>query len=451
VVERECGMAWQAAVGRVDITPPVDTPMGGYGTPLDGVTRRAVGTRNPLWARAVALWDSGRPHVLLCTDVLGWATDAATQVRQRLAGATGIPESQLILTSTHNHNGPALPGVGDPWLEYGLTDTTALGDYEEFLVDVVIGLVLDLLGGDRIPATVDYQVTAASFSANREDLPYTETDVPVLVARHLDGSPLAVVFGYGCHPVCSGGQNLWDGDYPAAAAAVIDAALPEGMGVFLPGPAGDQDPVGERGWQLTTDIGAELGAAVLSAAATPGRELTGVKAARLGTASLPLDVTISPGNLTAAADDYAERVRRAIAPGWVLRHAERMVDVLASGQAIATAVDLPVQVWRLAGAPDLRLAFVGGELVSGYAVYLRQHCDGADGLWIGGYGPGSVGYLPSDELLPPLRLGGSYAGGWDPDFPGLAGGSACAYGLPAHFLAGGIEPAVVDALVELMG
>jgi hypothetical protein len=53
-------------------------------------------------------------------------------------------------------------------------------------------------------------------------------------------------------------------------------------------------------------------------------------------------------------------------------------------------------------------------------------------------------------MLPPLRLGGSYAGAWDPDFPGLAGGSACAYGLPAHFLAGAVEPAIVDALIPAL-
>jgi len=442
-------MAWQAAAGKAEITPPVGTPMGGYGTPFGGTPRLAVGTSNPLWARSVVLWDNGRPHVLLCADILGWSTDAATMVRQQVAAATALPEARLLLTSTHTHNGPAVPGVADPWLVYELTDTAPLAAYEEFLVDTVVSLVLELLAGPREVVTVDYQVTSAPFSANREDLPYTESDVPVLVARRADGTPVAVVFGYGCHPVCAGMLDLWDGDYPAVAAGLIDDAFPDGVAVFLPGPAGDQDPVGPRGAALSLDCGAQLADAVRSVADIPARRLTRVSAARLSTAELPLDVSLDPGNLAVARDFYAERASQP-GPGWELRHAALMVELIEAGEPLATTVDLPVQGWRLTGTPALRLAFVGGEIVSGYAVYLRGRFGGAEGLWFGGYGPGTVAYLPSDELLPPLRSGGSYAGGWNPDFPGLAGGSMCAYGWPGHFLAGGVQTPIVDAVTGVV-
>ena len=442
-------MAWQAAVGRADITPPAGIPMGGYGTPFGGMPRIAVGSSGPLWARAVVLWDSGRPHVLLCTDLLGWSVAAAAEVRRRVAASGGPREPRLLLTATHTHNGPALPDVTDPWLTYELADTSAPEAYEEFLVDTVVTLVLDLLAGGRTSVSVDYQVTSAGFSANREGLTYTESDVPVLVARHPDGTPLAVVFGYGCHPVCAGSRDVWDGDYPATACTLIDDALPDGMALYLPGPAGDQDPIGARGEALAFDCGAQLAGAVLAAIGLPGRPLTRVSSARLRTASVPLDVTLNPVNLLQVRDAYALRASNG-GPGWVLRHAASMVQLLESGAPIATAVDLPIQGWRFAGPPPLRLAFVGGELVSGYAVLLRQILGGAEGLWIGGYGPGSVAYVASDELLPPLRSGGSYAGGWDPDAPGIAGGSMCIYGPPGHFLAGAVEPAVVNALIPLL-
>jgi hypothetical protein len=443
-------MAWQAAASRVEITPPAGMPMGGYGTPFGGVPRSAVGTSSPLWARAVVLWDAGRPHVLVGADLLGWSTAAAAEIRHRVAAATGLGEARVLLTATHTHNGPALPGVADPWLTYALVDMTPLTAYEVFLINTVVELVLDLLAGDRETVGVDYQVASAGFSANREGLPYTESDVPVLVARRPDGSPLAVVFGYGCHPVCAGLQELWDGDYAAAAAALVDDALTDGMGLFLPGPAGDQDPVGPRGWQLAIDCSAQLADAVLTAAAVPGRPLTRVSAARLAVADVPLDVTLTPENLVGARVAYADRATRP-GSGWVLRHAATMIELIDSGAPLPTAAEVPFQAWRLAGETPLRLAFVGGELVSGYAVHLRGRFDDSDGVWVGGYGPGSVGYLPSDELLPPIRSGGSYAGGWDADFPGLAGGSMCAYGLPGHFLAGGVEPAIVDTLVPLLG
>ena len=443
-------MTWHAAVGRADLTPPAGMPMGGYGSPFGGAPRTAVGTSNALWARAVALWDRTGPHVLLCADVLGWSAAAAGEVRQRVAATAGLPEARLLLTATHTHNGPALPGVLDPWLTYELADTTLLTAYEEFLVARAAELVLELLAGARHVVTVDYQVTSATFAANREGLSYTESDVPVLVARRPDGTPLAVVFGYGCHPVCAGMLDVWDGDYPAAAATYLDAALPDGMAVFMPGPAGDQDPLGARGMPLAVDCGRQLADAVLAVVQTPGQPLTRVSAARLATVGVPLDVTLTPENLLLAREFYAERASEPV-PGWVLRHAALMVEQLDAGQVFPTTVDLPVQGWRLAGSPPLRLAFVGAELVSGYAVYLRERYGGTEGIWSGGYGPGSVAYLPSDELLPPLRSGGSYAGGWDPDFPGLAGGSMCIYGWPAHFLAGGVEPAVIDGVTSVLG
>jgi hypothetical protein len=444
-------MPWQAAVGRVDVTPPTGTPMGGYGTALGEPPRTATGTFAPLQARAVALWDSGSPAALVSADVLGWSSAAATTVRQRVTAATELPPERLLLTATHTHNGPALPGVLDPWTTYGLTDTSGPGAAERILVDAVVSQVTGVLTGPRRPVTLDHQVASASFSANREGLSYVETAVPVLVARGTDARPVAVLFGFGTHPVSAGAQTLWDGDYPAAAAAAVEAVLPGATAVFVPGPAGDQDPLGARGWLLRSALGVQLANAVVTAVATPGRPLTGLTWARLSTVDLPLDITVTPGNLAAVRAAFAARASNG-GPGWVVRHAQAMVQAIDSGAPLPTTVRTPLQAWQLAGSPPLRLAVTGGELVSGYAVYFRQRFGDTTGLWIGGYGPGSVSYLPSDALLPPLRTGGSYAGGWDPDQPGIAGGAMCIYSRLAHYRAGagGVESALIGALTALL-
>jgi neutral ceramidase len=445
-------VAWQAAGGRVDITPAPGTPMAGYGAGLGEPARTATGTFTPLQARALALWDAGRPAVVVSADVLGWSAAAATTVRQRVAAETDLPAARLLLTATHTHNGAALPGVLDPWTTYGLTDTTPLEAAEQVLVDGVVGLVTGVLKGPRQAVTVDHQVTSASFSANREGLSYVETAVPVLVARLPDGQPLGVLFGFGTHPVSAGAQTLWDGDFPAAAAAAVEAVLPGATAVFLPGPAGDQDPLGDRGWGLRSSLGGRLADAVLTAAVVPGRPMAGLASTGLTTVDLPLDVTVSPDNLRAVRDAFAARAA-AGGLGWEVRHAQAMVQLLGSGAPVATAVTTPLQAWQLSGDPPLRMAFTGGELVSGFAVYLRQRFGGTTGLWIGGYGPGAVSYLPSDALLPPLRTGGSYASGWDPDHPGIAGGAMCIYSHLAHYRAGpgGVEPALIGALTALLG
>jgi hypothetical protein len=425
--------------------------MGGYGISLGGAPRTATGTFSPLLARGLALWDSGEPLVVVSTDALGWPAAAAESVRQRVGDATGLPAPRLLLTASHTHNGSALPGVLDPNMAYGLTDTASIEAYLQTLCDAVVVLVQSLLAGERTTVQLDYQVTSANFSYNREGLPYTETAVPVLAARTGGGPPLAVLFGYGAHPVAAGYQTLWDGDYPSAAAAAIEATLPGCTALFLPGPAGDQDPAGVRGWLLRSSLGAQLAAAVVTAVTSPGTALTGLGAADLSSVRLPLDVDSSPGNLAAVRTAYVSRA--AASPlGWEVRHARSVIGLIDGGAAIDTAVTVALQAWRFAAGTPLQLAFVGGELTSGYAVALRQRHGGTAGLWLGGYGPGLASYLPSDELLPPIRSGGSYGGGWDSDFPGIAGGSMCIYGPIGHFLAGtgGVEPTLIAALTSLL-
>jgi hypothetical protein len=95
--------------------------------------------------------------------------------------------------------------------------------------------------------------------------------VPILTARRADGLPAVVLFSYGTHPVTAGEQTMWDGDFPSAAAAVIEAAIPGCVAVFLPGPAGDQDPAWPRSWAERNRHGASLGQAVVQKASAPGR------------------------------------------------------------------------------------------------------------------------------------------------------------------------------------
>jgi hypothetical protein len=162
--------------------------------------------------------------------------------------------------------------------------------------------------------------------------------------------------------------------------------------------------------------------------------------------NLPLDITDTPSNLAAVKNWYQARLSSEFS--WYRRHAGVMIEQLQTNSFVTT-VPLPLQVWKLQGRPMLRLAFTGGELVSGYGAYFRNQYGGADRLLIVGYANEIPAYIPSDELLPPLCSGGSYAGGWHTDFPGIAGHSQCFYGCYlGHFLAGtdGVESTLISAL-----
>ena len=123
-------------------------------------------------------------------------------------------------------------------------------------------------------------------------------------------------------------------------------------------------------------------------------------------------------------------VARQTAPGlypWYARQGEVMVDELQDqhprGQPGVEAVRQP------------NIADRDGRRRAGQRVRSTRY-GGANGLIIGGYANGCTCYLPSNELLPPIKTGGSYEGGWKTDHPGIAGESMTVYGQIAHCKAG---------------
>lgn len=430
-------MSLAISTAKADITPPVGTPLAG-----DGVDspRLSTGSNAPLYARCTILWDSGWPNVIVTLDTLAIPRSLNLAIRAAVEplGPPGMPigHEDLILTATHTHNGGAVSGELDPFMAYNVTPGSAADQaiqaYTAQIQSSVVGLVQAALAAPQTACTLDYQTTSQSFSSNREGLPYVETVVPVLAARDLTGRLLAVLFGYGTHPVSGGVQTVSDPDYPGAACAYIETQQPGVHAQFLQGAAGDQNPVNTAGWSLAyaQQLGQGLGTAVLSAAGHPGRLLSGPISTAYRDLTIPLDINTSPSNLAAVRADYVARESNMSLPGYYRRHAQAMVAQI-DANSFATSVNVPVQVWTLQGSPALKLALTGGELVSGYAVYLRNNYGGTAGIWPAAYANEVPCYIPSNELL----TGGGihYACGWDTDYPGIAGGNLTVYGWLGHF------------------
>jgi hypothetical protein len=415
------------ATGKTDITPLDPLPMGGYG--VDD-PRLSQGTNEPLTARCTVLWDDGTPNVVVSADVLGFGQGAHSRIRTGVMGL-GVASPDFVLTATHTHNAPALDEGLDPFITYDLEDLGPTVLYTTWLVDKIVALVGDVMKLPRTPCTLEYVVAQEHWSFNREGLPFTETDVPVLVARDADDDPLAVLFCYGTHTVAAGPLVLFDPDFPAQAIKQIEAAFPGALAQFILGPAGDQNPI--RGDDvLESDLfGASLGNTVVAAVEARGRALAGPILTRYSAVALPLDIVLEPENIAAVRSLFVARASGPTPAGYVRRHAERMIDLIDASplSLLETSVPLPVQRWRFAGDPGLTVVFSGGEVVSGYAVVLRNENGGSEELWFAAYANEVPGYIPSDDML--SRPG--YAAGIDPDFPGIAGGSMSVYGHLAHF------------------
>ncbi|BCT74433.1 hypothetical protein SCMU_02750 [Sinomonas cyclohexanicum] len=447
-------MAFTVATAQNEITPTMATNpyLAGFGSADGGRTVSTDTPFEPLWCKAVVIRENGNPHLIMSADILALPRAMHQRIRERILGLASWDTSDILLQSTHTHNGPVLIDSLHPFMAYGLAEMDEVRDYSSWLEDTMVGTAQDALDAAETSVTLDYQVATQTFAVNRAGLPYVERDVPVLVARQPNGTPEAVVFGYGCHPVAAGDQDQYDGDFPAGACNYIENNL-GAFALFLQGPAGDQNPADAPSWALRDQDGDALGATVVAAARNAGRALTGPILTQYQEVDLPFDIDTSAGNLAALRDCYASRLPNPNGqPAWYARHAQVMMARI-DNDDVATSMPSPFQVWSIGSSTPLKMAFVGGELVSGYAAYFRSRYGGSNALWIGGYANESCAYLPTDEFLPPYMPAGSYEGGWEPDFPGIAGGNMTVYGHIAHFKAGsgGIQDTLINALTSMLG
>lgn len=447
-------MAFTVSTAKVSISPPLDVNpyMAGYGTLDGGREATSSAPYESLWARAIILWENGSPNLIMSVDVLALPRSIHQSARARILQLANWSNGDILIQSTHTHNGPVVVDTLHPFMCYGLSDLSMVETYSQQLEDDLVDAAQKALNNAQTAVTLDYKVTTASIAYNRAGLPYLEDTVPVIVARRANGKARAVIFNYACHPVAAGMRTLFDGDFPAGACNYIENNNTNCFALFLQGAAGDQNPMGEPSWELRDEYATKLGSAVSIAMQTPGRAIGSPLQTSYQEIQIPLDITPTAGNLAAVRAAYASRLPNLDGnPAWYGRHAQVMIGRIDSG-SYTTSVTCPFQVWKFGGSPQLKIGIVGGELVSGYAAYFRSKYGGANGVIVGGYGNESCYYLPSAQFLPPYSVGGSYEGGWDPDYPGIAGGSMTVYGHIGHFLGGtgGVEATVINTLNSML-
>lgn len=91
----------RVGIAETDITPPLGFPMAGYYH-----ERLAVGTIDPLKAKAIVFRDGDTAAALVVCDLIGIATDLSREVRRQASKKTGIPESNIVIAATHSHTAP---------------------------------------------------------------------------------------------------------------------------------------------------------------------------------------------------------------------------------------------------------------------------------------------------------------------------------------------------------
>lgn len=273
------GLAWgaglKAGVSKVDITPPPGLPLYGY---FDR-TQLSTGTLDPLHARILVIEVEGKRLALITLD-LGRTFGPASlaRLRKQLAQTSGI--SYLLVTASHTHSGPNIldeyPSGQTPAWEIADLDKIAQGveDARQREVEAQLGTGFGsvYIGYNR--RRVSPEGTVTMFWQNPDKVPTSPLDPTVSVLRidSKDGTPLAILVNYACHPVVFGPDNLeYSADFVGVMARTVEQSIGGATGggplcFFLQGGDGDINPyyattrladdaVGKRNW-----TGEQLGA-----------------------------------------------------------------------------------------------------------------------------------------------------------------------------------------------
>ncbi len=218
-------------------------PMAGYGS-----ARFAKGVLDPLEARVLALSDGARKIAFVTLD-LCYTFEPAIMEKIR-AGARGAID-EVIFVASHTHSGPTYASVPEAAEHAAVRVVEAIQSAAKGMASARIG---NGWGETYLGFNRRYLRPDGSLMMFWRNEPKVSTTFPfdptvgVIRVDRQDGTPLALLAHYACHPVVLGPDNLdYSADYPGEMRRVVEQEIGHGvMAFFLQGAPGDINPYADK-------------------------------------------------------------------------------------------------------------------------------------------------------------------------------------------------------------
>lgn len=395
-----------AGFGMQKITPPLGTPMFGFGN-RDRDPQGCQTINDDLMVRVLYLEQASTRCLILGFDLLFFSRAEADRLKGALGRVFDLTAREIVLNCSHTHAGPR---VGD----WGNVRPDAI--YMDWLQAVVIAAVQaarDASQPVRIKAGRAKTSLPVSRRYRRPDgrvdwrpapdgevyrqAPFCRFDTP-------SGKPVGLLFSVACHPSTIGGFVI-SADYPGPVCRRLDAVLGAPATVFVQGCGGDSkacviadgapDDTGLATWRKGTPEDVERAGRIvvdeLLAAlddARPVDELPEGMVCRLDELAHPLESPPDREHLVAMMQDRNPAIR-----GW----AEYQLASLRAGMSLPHTAPILCQTVHLASG--LRLVALEGEPVAGYG-HLIEGMYPDEIVFPLGYSNGQGMYLPTDRMYP---------------------------------------------------
>jgi len=242
---------------------------------VDVTDPRAEKVHDPSMAKVLLLEQAGRRGVIVTIDVvaiggIGPIGDRfLADLRGRLAREHAIPPEGVIVNASHCH-AAVCADVADRIV-------AAVAEAKQRMVPVRAGAGtanetrisenrrVDLVDGSQADMRRAYAMPADDAIAATHGI---DPQVGLLELERLDGTTLAAVYLFACHPIMNPPRRGTSADFPAVASRVVEEALGEGaVAFFVQGCGGDINPVRYKEIDRPADaepLGSLLGGTVLA-------------------------------------------------------------------------------------------------------------------------------------------------------------------------------------------
>lgn len=414
------GAQLRVGVAEVDITPGTPTPLAGFAhrnnAPFDGIDL-------PLALKAM-WWSIGDENaILVVADILWWAPERVDDLRARIAREWPVGADRIILHATHTHSAPHPSRVF----------TDSLGIPDDAWIELLESRLFEAIGEAwkrRAIASVSRGRGSSSIGLNRRvamgaapgETASVDPEVTVLRVDDENGSPMALLVHYACHPTINELARV-SSEFPGFMCDRIRQRLGNhAIVAFLQGCCGDINPlpfldrgkrpighadVVEMGEILATDVASILDGTMEQL------ELDRVTTSR-EIAMLDMQRVPSPEELAEAKD------RPDVTGEWA--------RVLLADPA-RCASQLGVEITHLRLGEYLGFLAMAAEVTTPYGIAIKTRTHGST-LPLP-YSNGMLGYVVTDDQLA--------RGGYE------SVESATYFGLPSPFAAG-IEQSFTAAI-----
>ncbi len=193
---------FMAGAAAVDITPldPQNMLLAGF-----DYNRRCTGVNDPIFARAMVLWDGHVPMVIVTVDLIGLSIERTSYIRSLI---TRDFSGSVFIVSTHNHQAPDTLGMWGKSLGKRLPiqsgiDSVFMDQVVDGIVSAVKKALLNMRAADVFFASGLFDKKGRWIRNDRSGV--LDRRMRLLHVRQPGGGAIATLVQHACHP-----ETLWE-------------------------------------------------------------------------------------------------------------------------------------------------------------------------------------------------------------------------------------------------